>query len=691
MINLAVFLILSLFSGVARADGLTPTLSDWGTVGLLQTPTARMLPDGTVTTGFTTIGDLHRHLTVGAQLLPSLEVTARETLYPSWYGLSEPGVDVKLRLLREGEHWPALAIGGRDVTGAGIDLPGKGRFAGEYLVASRRWWDFDLSLGLGWGGLGDAGHLPNPLRFLGGRFNRDRDPSAWPTARGPRAWFTGDRVSLFGGVEWHTPLDGLSVKLEYSGDSVRAQQQDDPLFLPGMPISAGLAYRPLSWLELGAGIEQGQRAMLRLSARYDPRGEAEPPATAPPPVGPTRPAREAALPAPDLVAVARSHGLPARTALIADDRAALWLDPAGTGSAPLARQIGRAARILADATPAEVERITIVTGNAGLEGTAVTVQRRDIERASANRGSPEEIWRTARVTPTAGPPPDWPMRWTLDLRPTTEVSLFEQSIPLVYRVFTDVTLTAEPLRGLVLGAGLRINLTDNLALLDTSVLPAERPVRSDLPLYALSPLEVEHLHGSWLASPAPGLATRLSMGYFEEMFGGIGGEALYRPMEARWAAGLDLNRVWKRTPGDTLRVLPDSARTTGHASLYLESPGADTAGALRLGRYLGGDWGGTVELARLFDGGVRLSAHMTWTDGPKDGQSLFGGRLEQGVSLVIPIGPSGLLPMGGAVETAVRTLGRDAGQRLRQPLPLYETIAPAGFGRLAGTWSRLME
>ncbi|NUB26052.1 YjbH domain-containing protein [Azospirillum brasilense] len=675
----------------ARAEGLEATLSDWGTAGLLQTPTARGMPDGSVTAGLTALGGLHRHVFAGAQLLPGLEVTLRDSAYPSWHGLSEPGVDAKMRLLREGPWWPALAVGGRDVTGSGLDLPGKGRFAGEYLVASRRWWNVDLSLGIGWGGLGDHGHVRNPLRFLGGRFKRDRDP-AKASSRGPEAWFTGDRAALFGGVEWHTPLEGLSVKLEYSADRFRAQRQDDPSFRPGSPLNAGLAYRPWNWLELGASVEQGSRAMLRLAARFDPREDEDTaPRTPPPAVGARPAAPDAALPAPDIATLARLHRLPARTALVDGDRAALWLDPAGAGTAPLAQEVGRAARLLADGAPPEVEWLTVVTGNAGLDGSAVTLSRRAVEQAAGHRGSPEEIWRTARVDRSAGPPPDWPARLTLTVNPTLEASLFEQSAPLVQRTYGDTVLTAEPLRGLVLSGGLRVNVSHNLHLLDTNAIPAAEPVRSDLPRYADRLAAVERLYAAWLAAPSENWSTRLSVGHFEEMFGGVGAEALYRPLTARWALGLDLNRVWKRPPDDALRLAPESGRNTGHASLYWEAPGATTTGVLRLGRYLGGDWGGTLELMRAFDGGVRLSAQVTWTEGPDGAQSRYGGRLEQGIALTVPFSPGGSWPPDGRLTTAVRTLGRDAGQRLRQPLPLYDASVTAGYGRLTGSWPRLMD
>ncbi|WP_109152020.1 YjbH domain-containing protein [Azospirillum sp. TSO5] len=666
------------------------SLSDWGGIGLLQMPNARMAPDGSMSGGLTALGDLHRHYTISTQPLPWLEVTARNSAYPGYYGLTEPGLDLKLRLRREDERGPALVIGGRDVTGSGLDLPGKGRFAGEYIALSRRWWDLDLTLGMGWGTLGEAGHLRNPLRFLGGRFRRDRDPSAWPTTRGPKAWFSGERVALFGGVEWHTPVEGLSLKLESSGDRFRAQRQDEPGFDPGSRYSLGLSWRPASWADLGAAYEQGRRLMLRLSVRFDPAVDADRPDRPPPGVGP-RPSAGSALSADAIALVARSRGLPVRAARIEGEVATLWLDPAGSGRMPLAREVGDAARLLADLAPPQVERLRIVTGAGGMDTANVTLLRRDLERAADHRGSAEEIWRTTQLAATADPPPDWRPRLDLSTRLVASFDLAELGTALAQRTHTDVMLRAEPLRGLVLGSGLRINAASDLQLLDTNAVPAAQPVRSDLPRYADRPLTLDHAYAAWLAKPAEGLTTRLSAGHLEEMYAGVGAEALFQPLAARWAFGLDLNQVWKRRPESFLAIDHGDARGTGHASIYWEAPGAGTTTALRLGRYLGGDWGGTVEVMRRFYGGIGLTAHATWTEGPDGAQSRFGGRMDWGLALVVPIAASGWLPVGGTVETAVRTLGRDAGQRLQQPLPLYDLRVPGGVGRLTGTWSHLLD
>ncbi|WP_042689048.1 YjbH domain-containing protein [Azospirillum sp. B506] len=682
-------ILLAVFSAPALASEAHVSLSDWGGVGLLQMPTARMASDGSMSGGLTALGDLHRHYTISAQPLPWLEVTARNSAYPGYYGLSEPGLDLKLRLRREDEHGPAIVVGGRDVSGSGLDLPGKGRFAGEYIALSRRWWDLDLTLGMGWGTLGEAGHLRNPFGVLGGRFRRDRDPSAWPTTRGPKAWFSGDRVALFGGAEWHTPVEGLSLKLESSGDRFRAQRQDEPDFDPGSRYNIGLSWRPASWADLGAAYEQGKRLMLRLSVRFDPAEDADGPDHPPPDIGP-RPSAGSALSADAIALVARSRGLPVRSARIDGETATLWLDPAGGARLPLAREVGDAARLLADLAPPQVERLQIVTGAAGLDTAAVSMQRRDLERAANHRGSAEEIWRTTELAPAVEPPPDWRPRLDLSTRLVASVDLSELGTAVAQRTHTDVMLRAEPLRGLVLGGGLRVNASSNLDLLDTNALPAAQPVRSDLPRYASRPLSLDHAYAAWLARPMDGVTTRLSAGHLEEMYAGIGAEALLQPFAARWALGLDLNQVWKRRPEGLFGIDRSDARGTGHASIYWDSPGADTTTALRLGRYLGGDWGGTVEMMRRFDGGIGLTAHATWTEGPDGAQSRFGGRMDWGLALVVPIAASGWLPVGGTVETAVRTLGRDAGQRLQQPLPLYDLRVPGGVGRLTGTWSRLL-
>ena len=157
-------------AGMARA-GDSPALNDFGGVGLLQTPTARFAAEGSFGGGISSIKP-YNQIQIFATPLPWFEAVFRYTdVIDRRYGPASFSGDqsykdrsfgFKLRLVEEGEHWPALAIGIQDFGGTGV-------FGGEYLVLSRRWYDFDLSLGLGWGRLGEGGDLRNPLTRLADR------------------------------------------------------------------------------------------------------------------------------------------------------------------------------------------------------------------------------------------------------------------------------------------------------------------------------------------------------------------------------------------------------------------------------------------------------------------------------------------------------------------------------------------
>ncbi|MBF4328430.1 YjbH domain-containing protein, partial [Vibrio anguillarum] len=58
----------------------------------------------------------------------------------------------KLRLLEEGYWLPEVSVGLRDVGGTGL-------FDGEFIAASKRFGPLDVTLGVGWGYLGNNANL----------------------------------------------------------------------------------------------------------------------------------------------------------------------------------------------------------------------------------------------------------------------------------------------------------------------------------------------------------------------------------------------------------------------------------------------------------------------------------------------------------------------------------------------------
>jgi hypothetical protein len=267
-------------AGSAEADPLVgpeivagTTASDYGDIGLLQVPTARIGADGDVSANASFVEPYQRYTVTGVGL-PWLEGTFRETRITNRpvdnTGVGTPqsyldrSVDLKLRLAEEDLIFPDVALGIRDVIGTGL-------FSAEYLVATKRFDAFDVTLGLGWGELASSAMLPNPFRLFGSHFDEREGNGTIPTSTAGAFrsdYFAGRNIGIFGGVEYQTPWEGLTLKVELDSDDYR----QDPLgelatIKPRGPINLGAVYRPWSWLEFSAAFERENAAMLRLGFR----------------------------------------------------------------------------------------------------------------------------------------------------------------------------------------------------------------------------------------------------------------------------------------------------------------------------------------------------------------------------------------------------------------------------------------
>jgi len=244
--------------------------SDFGGVGLLQTRTARFGPDGQMDVGATFADEYWRYY-INWHFLPFLEATFRYTdvrnrLFSTVEDFSgdqtfkDRGADVKLKLWEESANMPAIAVGIQDGLGTGL-------FDGEYVVASKRYYDLDFHFGMGWGySTGSGGQITNPLTYLSDQFLSREGNRQGGGRLNFESWFSGKTASLFGGAEWRTPIHGLTVKLEYDPNNY----QNEPLnnnFDQATHWNAALVYRPFSWVDASIGYERGNVLMYRMALR----------------------------------------------------------------------------------------------------------------------------------------------------------------------------------------------------------------------------------------------------------------------------------------------------------------------------------------------------------------------------------------------------------------------------------------
>ena len=353
-----------------------------------------------------------------------------------------------------------------------------------------------------------------------------------------------------------------------------------------------------------------------------------------------------------------------------------------------AEAISRTVRVLSALAPADITAFRVTTSIDQMPLTTVTISRREIDALGNSAASPAEVWSSS-VVADASPSVDYGdgqgfPRFGWAVFPSLQKELFDPNNPIYVGVGVSGSTHTELLPGLVLDAEATYSIWNNFSSItrtSNSVLPH---VRSDAALYLkYGATGVDDLTLSYYSKLAPDVYARASAGYLETMFGGGGGEVLYRPFGSRWAVGVDMWQVYQRNFND-LFGFQNYNVATGHVSLYWETPWYDITAVLRGGRYLAGDYGGTFEIYRRFDTGILIGGWFTLTNVPF---SEFGeGSFDKGIRIVIPM--EWVLPIGSATkeELNLQPVERDGGQRLVNDTTLFDLTQTSSAGDLQQQW-----
>ncbi len=243
----------SITSSIAGLPG-PATINDYGGVGLLETRTARFMDEGGASIGGSYVFP-HRRFWGTFQPFSWIEATFRFTDITNVSQGTDRSFDAKFRLLKESRYWPQIAVGLQD-------LAGTGQFSSEYLVASRRIYNFDFTFGMAWGRLGSEGSFRNPMTYLSDSFEIRSTGKSTGGTPGFNAYFSGHDIGFFGGVEYATPVKGLRLLAEYDGDEY-LREKTNPKFKKRTPINFGVAYRAAKWMDFSLGYERGDKVMIR--------------------------------------------------------------------------------------------------------------------------------------------------------------------------------------------------------------------------------------------------------------------------------------------------------------------------------------------------------------------------------------------------------------------------------------------
>lgn len=678
-------LTIGLFSGQGYAQQVTnsiiePSQMVRGGAGLIQTPTARMSAEGSFSFNYNDV-DQYRFWSASLQLFPWMESTVRYTdvrtrLYSDFPGFSgdqtlkDKGIDVKFRLWEESYYLPDISIGFMDIGGTGF-------FSSEFVTLSKAVGPFDFHLGFGTGYLGAGGNINNPFCQIRDSFC-DR-PGGF-SGRGGKVdydqFFKGSS-SIFGGIEYQTPIEGLRLKLEYEGNDYRndragALEQDSKW-------NVGAHYQ---WdaFDFNLSLQRGNTVGFGFTYNFNMHTAKQ--------VKYDRPPREIVdvEPAESMDTLNRQRLYQALSSegkfLInathqQDNEFTIYGSQMGYRKAE--ESIERVGRILASELPNSIETYRIVENAAyPMLETEIDAERfksaaryegldTEIRDSYVRQDTSEETLDNFDPVRTSGLFYSMESFWIQTFGNPEDFYLYQGGVFLNggYKIDKNYSL-----RG-----GVKVTLFENFDKFNFLVdgeeaqLPRVRTYVREYVTRGNITLENAYLH--WFDRIAPNIYAQAYGGYLETMFGGVGGEVMYRPVDSNFAFGVDVNYV-KQRDYDSETEFFDYDVVTGHASVYW-SPEflPDAQLTVSAGQFLAGDKGVNIDFAKRFDSGIIVGAYAAFTN--VSAEEYGEGSFTKGFYVSIPFDLFTFTPAKGRGRLPWIPISRDGGQMLQKPQTLRDT------------------
>ena len=672
--------------------------SNYGDTGLLEIPNARFMKEASLRFNFSSSYP-NEFTTITASPFKWLESSYRYTeikneLYgPSQYSgnqsLKDKGFDLKMKLIGEGYYRPAVAIGLRDIAGTGI-------FSSEYLVATKSLGNFDVTAGLGWGILGSDDSIRNPLISLSESFQIRTGSFKEGGEFKYTDWFSGT-AALFGGVEYHLRKYGLKLIAEYDSSSPD-KSTISPLEVKSN-FNLGLNYHVSNNLQLGLSFERGTNFRMSFSFKGNFLKDT---ISKPPPkniIALSKEQKKKSFENPDIFYRSlnkslRDEKIFIQSATLKDTEVSVAIASSRFSNIP--RMSGRSAAIISALASEDVGRMNIHVMNGDLEIATLKINRNKFDAAKAFKGSPQEVLKVSLIDSNSNNPLisdsefnpriDFPeFSWTMS--PALKHQIGGPEGFYLGQIFWKTDTTIKFRRNLSLYTSFGINLYDTFNDFKNPSQSNIPHVRSDIQDYlSEGKNNLQRMKLEYMFSPFKDIYMRADLGLIEEMFGGFGGEILYRPIDNDYSLGLSVHRVKQR--GYKQRFsFKEYETTTGHASLYYDFP-MGISSQLSIGRYLAGDKGATIDLSRRFTSGFVLGIFATKTE--LSAEEFGEGTFDKGFYFSIPTSLFYSDFRTGNISFGLHPLTKDGGAFLIQHNSLFSILGDSSKNSILRDWKDLL-
>lgn len=662
-------------------DPYGPSQGDFGGVGLLQMPTARMAKTGEFSANYVD-NDQYRRWSISAQPFDWFEATLRYTdvrtkkysPYEEFSGdqtYKDKGMDFKFRLWQESNYLPQVSVGFRDLMGTGL-------FDSEFVTASKRYGPFDFTIGIGWGNIAESGNIKNPFceykdswcqrnsgySGSGGKFEVDS------LFHGPAA--------LFGGIEYQTPWLPLRLKLEYDGNDY--SQEFAGHISQDSPWNVGAVYRVFENLDSHLSWQRGNTLMWGVTFRTNFND------LKPVHIDQPRPIYQLD----QVPATMTDVKWQALTADLKEN--AGWQDTEFYTTTNTVTVIGtqskyrnkgeaikRTSLLAANYLPSTVDELNVIERKANFQLQETRIDLPSVRRANVVQVLGEEQHEKSMVQAagkTYGKSIYASERkaYSYSFDPDLTQSFGGAESFYMYQLGINANADWRINENNSLQGTLFVNLMNNYDEFNYKAPPPDGAalprVRTWIREYVdSSNVLLNNLQLTHMRPLAQDWYWQAYGGYLEMMYAGVGSEVLYRPYGKTLAIGLDANWVKQRDWNNTLKMA-DYDVMTGHISAYWQLPFISNVTAkVSIGQYLAGDKGVTFDFSKRFDSGVVLGGYATFTN--VSAEEYGEGSFTKGIYVTIPFDLMLLKPTTAKGSIGWVPLTRDGGQMLSRKNGLY--------------------
>ena len=610
---------------VYAADEPFVNPANWGTTGLIEIPTARVLNENNFRTG---VGIAYPYIWYYLVLSPlkGLEIEGRVTqikgvkaLSASYGEYKDKAMDFKYQFIREGKYMPAVAFAINDPQGTRL-------YPSQYFVLSKQIFPFDFTIGFGNGRFGKRALPPSDETF---KIDILDDPKQWLKDS-----------QFFGGIQFHLS-EKYALMAEYSPIRYEKQTHDPAQakhFKKGVPsnFNYGFRWSPYKWTNIIMSYQRGEQIGLNVSFTFDLNKTMLPIFD--------KPYREKPKDKENPLSTRLENALYAsgfKNIGVSIEGNDIIITAENDKYFYTARAIGVILNILKDILPAHAEKIDIILTSNNVPILKYTTTKTDIDDLFAERLKPFEFLRLSKIKTDINWIPDIRLthKKTIDfgIKPSFQQLLNDPSGFFRYRFGASAWMSYFPWHGGEITGSIEGYPINNIK---SSVEPLSIPVRSDSWKYLQKNVTLGSLMLNQIFKTEQDIYTRLAGGLLEIQYAGFDGEVAKPFFDGRIYLGLSGSIVKKRDIDNPFKLSEDY--TQSYKTIFLNTrlniPEKELYFDLNTGRFLAGDKGARLTITKFIKSGISISAWYSWTNTRSVFKDPYNrGYHDKGISITLPL------------------------------------------------------